>query len=160
MARNVVKAPSLDERIANAVSQALALRGRKSKTPVIPADEAEHDRVARVLRMQKGMRGQILRHVIRKGPGVFTYEGIHAVEGLDWISPANVAACLTHIAWKMQGGEGSGAVEPCGYTLAVDGTGVNVRAMLSRVKAPAKKAQPRKAKALPAPAPKTDENAA
>lgn len=151
---------TLDERIANAVAQALALKGRKAKALVIPADESEHDRVARVLRMQKGMRGQILRHVIRKGPGVFTYEGIHAIEGLDWISAANVAACLTHIAWKMQGGEGTGAVAPCGYTLAVDGTGVNVRAMLSRVKSPAKKTAPRKAKLLAPPADKGGENAA
>jgi hypothetical protein len=142
---------SLDERIALAVSQALALKARKVREPVVPADESEWDRVARVLRMQKGMRGQILRHIVRKGPGVFTYEGLHAVEGLDWMSPANIAACLVHIAWKMQGGHGSGTVAPCGYTLAVDGTGINVRAMLARVK-PAKKAPaPRKAKALPAP---------
>jgi hypothetical protein len=141
---------SLDERIALAVSQALALKTRKARDPVVPVDESEWDRVARVLRMQKGMRGMLLRHIVRKGPGVYTFEGIHAVEGLEWISAPNVAACLTHIAWKMQGGSGSGTVAPCGYTLAVDGTGVNVRAMLARVK-PAKKPVARKAKALPAP---------
>jgi hypothetical protein len=152
---------TLDERIALAVSQALALKARKAPTAVIPADEPEWDRVARVLRITKGMRGQLLRHLIRKGPGVYTYEGIHAVEGLDWISPSNVGACLVHIAWKMQGGSEvpSKAVAPCGYTLAVDGTGVNVRAMLSRTKTEKKPVKPRKAKALPAPVAKAEDAA-
>jgi hypothetical protein len=146
----VAKKVTLEERIATAVAQALALKARKVREPVVPVDEPEWDRVARVLRMQKGMRGLLLRHIVRKGPGVYTYEGLHAVEGLEWISAANVAACLTHIAWKMQGGAGNAAVGPCGYTLAVDGTGANVRAMLARVKT-AKKPVARKAKALPAP---------
>jgi hypothetical protein len=146
------KAITLDERIANAVAQALALKGRKAKAVVVPMDETEWDRVARVLRMQKGMRGQLLRWMVRKGAGVYTYEAIHADEALAWISAANVASCLTHIAWKMQGGEGNAAVGPCGWTLAVDGTGAGVRAMLSRTKAVKKPVAPRKAKALPAPA--------
>jgi hypothetical protein len=149
---------TIDEKIAAAVAQALALRSRKAKEPVIPADENEWDRVARVLRLQKGMRGQILRHIVRKGPGVFTFEALHSVEGLDWMTAANVAASLTHIAWKMQGGHGSGTVAPCGYTLAVDGTGVNVRALLAKVKPAKKVAAPRKAKLLPAP--KSTEDAA
>jgi hypothetical protein len=157
MAKNIVKAPSVTERLAAAEAQlALLAKGRKAKAPVIPADETEHDRVARVLRIQKGMRGQVLRHLIRNGPGVFTYEGIHEVEGLDWISAPNVAACLVHIAWKMQGGEGTGAVPPCGYTLAVDGTGAGVRAMLSRTTAKVKAPRKAKVKALPSP----EENAA
>jgi hypothetical protein len=151
---------TLDERIALAVTQALALKARKVKTPAVPVDETEWDRVARVLQVRAGMRGSILRYLVRKGPGVYTYEGIHAVEGLDWISAPNVAACLTHIAWKMQGGSGAGTVPPCGYTLTVDGTGANVRALLARTAPKAKKAPaPRKAKALPAPTAK-DENAA
>jgi hypothetical protein len=152
---------SLDERIALAVAQALALKARKAPVAVIPADEPEWDRVARVLRITKGMRGQILRHLIRKGPGVYTYADIHAVEGLDWISASNVGACLTHIAWKMQGGSevASKAVGPSGYVLAVDGAGVNVRAMLSRTKAEKKAVKPRKAKALPAPQPKAEDAA-
>jgi hypothetical protein len=148
----VAKKVTLEERIATAVAQALALKARKVREPVVPVDETEWDRVARVLRMQKGMRGLLLRHIVRKGPGVYTYEGLHAVEGLEWISAANVAACLTHIAWKMQGGAGNAAVGPCGYTLAVDGTGANVRAMLARVKAAKKIAAPRKPKAVTPPA--------
>jgi hypothetical protein len=151
---------TLDERIANAVAQALALKGRKAKTAVIPANEEEHDRVARVLRMQKGMRGTVLRMIVRRGPGVYTYESLHAIEALEHISPANIAACLTHIAWKMQGGEGTGAVAPCGWVLAVVGTGVNVSARLSRTEK--KKVAPRKPtqKALPAPSSDKGENAA
>jgi hypothetical protein len=149
----VAKKASLEEKIAVAVAQALALKTRKVREPVVPADEPEHERVARVLRIQKGMRGQLLRHLIRKGPGVFTFADINAVEGLDWISASNVGACFAHIAWKMQGGSevASKAVAPCGYTLAVDGTGVNVRAMLTRTKVAKKAPAPRKAKALPAP---------
>jgi hypothetical protein len=154
---------TLDERIALAVTQALALKARKVKTPAVPVDETEWDRVARVLNIRAGMRGSILRYIIRKGPGVHTYEAIHKVEGLDWISASNVGACFAHIAWKMQGGSEvpSKSVAPCGYTLAVTGTGANAQALLVRTAPKAKKAPaPRKAKALPAPQPAKDENAA
>jgi hypothetical protein len=155
---------TLDERIALAVSQALALKTRKVREPVVPANETEWDRVARVLRVQSGMRGILLRYIVRKGPGVYTFADIMSDETIALQfsrNPSNVGACLTHLAWKMQGGSevASKAVGPCGYTLAVDGTGVNVRAMLSRTKTEKKPVKPRKAKALPAPVAKAEDAA-
>jgi hypothetical protein len=137
-----------------AVETALAARRVRSTTPRVPTGpESEHDRVARVLRLQNGFRGRILRYIIEKGPGVFTWESLHNAPALSGIDPSNMAACLGHIAWKMQGGSEvpTKAVADAGYRLFVDGRKENVRAMLSRTAPVEKKSKARKAKALPAP---------
>jgi hypothetical protein len=140
-----------------AVSAALATRKvRTSVSPKAPtAPLSEPDRVASVLRMQNGFRGRILRYIVGeigdKPAKVFTYADMHNVPALSDISPSNVAACLLHISWKLQGGEADArAVGDAGYTLAVSGRKDNVQALLVRslpvVKAPRKG---RKAKIAP-----------
>jgi hypothetical protein len=155
IAKSVVS-PAQQALIDAAVTAALAARApRKARgTAPAPANESEQDRVARVLRLQNGFRGRILRYIVGKGPGVYTYTDLHNADALSDISVSNVAACLGHISWKMQGGESdSRKVEDCGYTLDVKGRGSEISAKLVRtapvVKAPRK---PRKARiALPAP---------
>jgi hypothetical protein len=124
-----------------------AHKGRKSATPAATRPETEVERVIRVCKMQNGFRGRILRYLVGKGAGKFTWAQLHAVEALADIDATNMAACMVHIAWKLQ-------LKDAGWALAVDGRGESVVASLTRTAPVVKAPRARKAKVAPvAPAP-------